>query len=326
VYPDEVLRAARGLGSGPRYAGPAQAFQRFCELVESEGVPFGDTEPEDYLNFLRPFLVNPDRHEQHVRAIADAAAAAQMARTMTRLPGTRLLRPLVRRQTKASLERLLVRYDALRQQLLAEVEPGELAFDMLPARKLPAAPEWERNQRLWLLQAKMAIHPSAGFQPDSLSLRLELDSHAQLVAQLPASEMIELGIHEVQLSNEGQFRVTTSDTAKVGGEIGATGAKVVSELGHSDARELTLSTSGSHKVTYTARVARVIASAVGSVARWEMLGTGEERPVGGLDFYLTVLLPARASAVSIRTTALVSFGGWGPLRLEYDEKLQLPAI
>jgi hypothetical protein len=307
--------------------GPAQAFQRFYELIETEDLPFGEADRDDYLNLLRPFLVNPDRHEQHVRALVDAAGAAQMNRLMFAiLPGKRLVRRVLRKQAKKLTERMLQRYGHLRGQLLAEVEPGELSFDMLPPRRPTAAAEWEANRRLWLLQAKLAVHPTAGFQPDSLSLRLELDPEAQLVAQLPTSEMSNTGVHEVQLSNEGQFRVATSDTAKIGAGFSATPAKLTSELATSDTREVTLSASGSHKVTYTARVAKVIASAVGNVARWEMLGTADERPVGGLDFYLTVLLPAEATRTSVKVSALVAFGGWGPLRLEYAKTLELPAI
>jgi hypothetical protein len=73
----------------------------------------------------------------------------------------------------------------------------------------------------------------------------------------------------------------------------------------------------SDKFTYTSRVPKIIGSAVGATATWQLLSSGSASPVGGLDFFVTFLAPKSAGSIALAGDATVDFASWGPLRKSF---------
>jgi len=301
---------------------PAEAWQRLTDVARNQTELF-DRSPEEFLTYLNPFMTNPERHRRHVDMIVSAYSAANFARTARRLmgPAFKPMRRMLRRyENRQLLEKL-----AELERSLAEVQPGRVVVDVLPPRSLPAHPDYAaKGIRLEALEVKVAVLPNEGFDPTSLSVTAILhDEQARFSDHYPKNEFPELGPREISVSAEGKFLESTSESSKLGSELGVSGAKVSAETSATVSTETTLTRAQSFKQTYTPSVKKVISHGVGQEAQWQVLATHRDLPVGGQDFWATVMVEGPPRTIPLAIAAQVRIKNWGDLRVTKDAGLNV---
>jgi hypothetical protein len=297
---------------------PALAWRQFTEIAGDPLDPYEHSRDE-YLALLDSFLTNPERHREHVKLISGAAAASQQGVVIRRLygPAWRPMKLLLAKFAGRQKRELAAKLHDLGTELTASVQPAEIDIDVLPLRGLPTHDDWlEDGLRLMLMQVKLAVRPEPGLEPTSLSLLVTGPSpDVRFVDRFPSTEFEELGTREVQLTEEGKFVSTATASSKVGSELGTPGAKVTAQLAESTSEQVTTGRTEADKFTYTPRVRKVISSAVNEKADWQLLGSPPDNPVGGLDFFASLLTSGEARDVSMSIDVGARFEGWGDLRV-----------
>ncbi len=232
-------------------------------------------------------------------------------------PAFPIFRSLLRKVGAKPRLDLVARLEKLSEELTASVQPAVIQVSLLPLRRLATPNDWlEGGQHLELLAMKVAVLPNAGLEPKSLSVELSLlDSGVEFVDHFPATEFTDLGTREVQLTEEGTFVASAATSSKAGAGLTAPGAKLSAELSESSSLRIGAGRTESDKLVYTPRVRKVISSAVGNEAHWEFLATPPDTPIGGFDFFASILVggPPRRIEVSIEIGA--RFQDWGDLHL-----------
>lgn len=295
---------------------PLEAFNRLLELAPDVITMYSHS-PKEYLELLDAFLNNPGKHREHVELISQAAFAVQIGNQLPLInPAKSPLRFLPGFEFGFSEEHIH-NLNRLKSDLLEDAQPGEFAFDLLPSRLMETPPEWASDLQIHLLEARVAVHPSHGLNPEKVSLSLTVDDETGVRFSdcFPATEFAEAGEYEVGLTREGRFVCSAS----AGGSI-ETGMKTLA-LGASARAEANIAGESSrteklsYRFKYPAKVVKVISSAVGKRARWETLRTQEQVPIGGMTFYSTVLAAKNVRQANIDVMLEVALEDWGSLQL-----------
>lgn len=298
---------------------PALAWQRFTEAVHDPFELFRHS-PKEILAYLRPFLTNPERHQDHVEMIVDAAATSRVLHLMMSFPGTSLTLKLARKMPGGEKSRraLLERLNLLGEALSSTVQPASVVIDMLPARRLETDETWRSEGRsLMMMQVKLGVQPHAALEPASLSLTLSIeDPDVKFVDHFPKSEFDELGTREVAATRDGRFTSSIATSGKAGLQVGAEGAKLSAGVAASGSSEVQSGFTESETFTYKPKVRKVMSHAVGNEAHWALMASPPDSPTGGLDFLSTALVggPSRAAPCTIDVG--LRFRGWGELQLK----------
>jgi hypothetical protein len=169
------------------------------------------------------------------------------------------------------------------------------------------------------------VHPSGDLIPEkvSVSLSIPADSGVRFIDSLPSTEFADYGEHEVAVSNEGKFVRAASGSAGI--QVGVKSPPVELSLGASAEakRESSTTQSSSYKFKFQTIVPKTISSAVGSQARWELLRTTDQIPLGGLKLVATVLAPSSLSECSAEARLEVSLADWGVVPLSLSRSVKL---
>jgi hypothetical protein len=205
------------------------------------------------------------------------------------------------------------------QELLKDITLGEVAVDLLPVKRSETPFEWQPAQQVYVLEARLDVAPAKGLVPESVTMKIILDSGspARVLDAFPRSE-IEMSAAEVR---EGGFVQASSTELTAGLKAQAEG--VGANLGAKSAESIETS----EKVTTTRNLVaqRIISATREHLARWEVLRTAEQSPVGGLMFFVTVLADTSCESLGVTASALVEFEGWGETPAERKRQLPLPA-
>ena len=159
---------------------PAAAFGRFVELVRSSPLMF-DADPDAVLSLLRPFLVNPNRDEPHVRAIAEAYGAAQVTKVLGNFPIMKQVLQLTKWRTRGStmekyLPDLIKRLRALEAALRTELRPGSITLHLKPVRYLDTPPGFgSENFHRYRIQVQTLIESTPDDALEAVAVQLTLN-------------------------------------------------------------------------------------------------------------------------------------------------------
>lgn len=285
---------------------------------------------DDVTSVLLPFLQNPERHGRHVGIVLEYTVLAGTARAMRpmlqiyRLP---LFRRLVERRFANYLESLRKKIQSARDEVLAAVDPGEIKVDLLPIASVATKPDWRRQgRRLILIETRGALAPATGMQLRAISHQIQVTSPAgcQFVDAIPSNEMEVIGQREVSISDRGKFVFSATQEDKLAASLSGGAAKVQSSLGHKESSGLEAEVSTAEKRSDSPQVVRVISSAVGDTATWQLLRTPSQTLLGSSKFSATALIPSDTA----RLTLVVRFGadieGWGPTSVQNSHDVPIP--
>lgn len=301
-------------------ASAAAAFTRFVELTSTpEGLL--ETPKEEFLSLTEPFLRNA-RHRSHVEMIFEAVASQQLKPLMRfgRIFYTSIgLSFLYKKVWQRVWLRWNERAEERQKELRENVTPGAVIIDLLPAKLVDTVPEWRSaGKQAYLLETRVDVEPTEDFVPASLALRVELmgGMEARMIDSSPKSEIAE----EADVTREGELIETISADAKVSAGLKTPALSVGAETKSSESVQVAQKVSMRGKVT----TQRVVSAAVGKVARWQLLRTAVEAPIGGRNFLATVLVEGKYEALPVAVSAIVEFEGWGEVRAESVRDLPLP--
>lgn len=296
---------------------PLESFDRFLQLTPDLQTVYS-VKRDEFLDLLDSFLANPGQHREHVRLISEAAAAVWVLELMPYFNVTRWplgLGRLFSRRMRWSQD-YLDKIARLKEELRSTAQPGQFDVDILPSRLVETPPEW-KNYQLHLVEVRVAVHPSHNLVPDKVSVSLAADSTAPIrfIDCLPSTEFADQGEHEVSVTSEGMFVRSGSleATAKVGVSTPTIG---VGLAGAGSLKAEAASTeASSYRFKFQSVSPKTISSAVAGQARWELLRTPNQIPVGGLKLAATVLAPASLDSCSLTARLEVDLAGWGIVSL-----------
>jgi hypothetical protein len=305
---------------------PSEAMKRFITTIES--MSSTNKNLDELLNdgaaTIAPFLTNPQRHTEHIRIILRGIILNAFTTSFSSIPFFgRLIKPLLTfGPVEIAKQEYLKRLTRLRTELVASLSPGELDLSILsPKRKDDA----DRTSNLIIFQINVALYPHQDFVPQALSVRLiALDPEVEFEDVSPSSRVEAAGSYELGVSASGKFTYSYEESGKMGGELGAPGAKVVSEIGGKEAisRETAIGTTT--KETGQRFIPLVISSALAQTARWELLAAPQQILVGGTRFFATAFVPSTLRHVSLEAHVVAELDHYGRYELTKQRTVEVP--
>jgi len=276
---------------------------------------------EDCFSLLEPFIANPQRHKEAVKALVEgfgAQAALVQLRDVMKL--AMILRRLGFPKHVASLE-AVQRIESIRDGLLESVHPGDFDLDILPPREKPEAID---GRRLIVFQLNVAVYPLPDFPPDSLSIRLTAaDDEIQFEDVNPASRIDAVGSYEVGVTEGGKFTETSKNAEKLAFKLDGQVAKIDGEIGAETSQAWERSNQVSLKQTAPTHAPLVISSALRNVARWELLRAPNQMLTGGSRFLATAFVPRDLKIVTLNVIMRVELRNYGLHEISASKQIRL---
>lgn len=305
---------------------PLEAFDRFLELTPNQGALY-EVRREEYLELIDSFLANPAQHREHVRLVTEAAAAAWLLEVMPWLNAKRWPFGLSKLAPRLNWSQsYLEKVERLKAELRASAQPGQFDIDLLPSRLVDTPTEWNSYQ-LHLIEVRVAVHPFHGLVPDKVSVSLDVhsDSTLRFIDCLPTTEFADQGEHEVSVTREGKF--VRSATLEASAKLGAAAAPLSVGIGSvGTLRSEAASTEATaYRFRYQSISPKTISSAVAGQARWELLRTPTQIPLGGLKLMATVLAPKNVEECTLGAKLEVHLTSWGVVPLTLSRTINLSA-
>jgi hypothetical protein len=290
-----------------------KAFEEFESLVMAGYRSAMSHSWEEYLQFVKPFLANPDKHMEHVEAILDMASTARLFASIPALKyGWKWPFTLIFKLDDAPNKEYEAKLDRLKQRIAATaVDPGEIDIDVLPARLVETPSEWTGRQ-LNLIDLRLAVR-SQVYEPDNISFRLEVADQAevQMVAAYPETQLEEPEEHELGVTNEGKFVVAGEISTQSKASMKLPGVDVSAQISGKVSSSDTRTDKVEHTVKFKSSAAKVISSAVGRTAQWDLLRSRETTLLGGHEFLLTALAPSTMRELTVALKLRITFSKWG---------------
>jgi hypothetical protein len=79
------------------------------------------------------------------------------------------------------------------------------------------------------------------------------------------------------------------------------------------------------KLAYSPQVSRVISTAIGKNAIWQLLKTPSQTLLGTQKFSVTLLVPADATEIVVELRLGAQFEDWGPAEIREERTIKIPA-
>jgi hypothetical protein len=319
------------------YDTPANALSAFIERMEGWETPatpiLGDREKvlQAGLEYLRPFLLNPEQHKEQVKLILEGISRAHMAAIVGPMAIV-AFSPMMdwmtgaRTDFKKGNQRYTDRLKTARAGLLTALNPGELSVNILPARAKASTDSTDRaiNRKLILFQVNVALYPEPDFTPQSLSVWLSVvDADVEFSDVEPSSKMDSIGAYEIGIQDSGKFTRTTKDANKLAFTANAQVAKVNTEESTEDSTSAEAATQTSIKRTGSMTAPMIISAAEGKVARWQILRGPNQILRGGSSFFATAFVPPALRKVTLKAKVLADLDGYGAYEAESERQVDL---
>src|SRR3954451_15292363 len=155
--------------------------------------------------------------------------------------------------------------------------PAEGSLDFPPFRRAETPKDWsDQGLQVVLIEARVAVHPSAGFDPGSVLLKLSVVSPSDdihFLASFPETDFSAIATYNVELASNGRFVHTAVAESKVGGGVSHGPAKVSAEVSDKETRQIEAAESAKIQFEYSPRTIKVVTTAVGETCRWQLLRT-----------------------------------------------------
>jgi hypothetical protein len=295
---------------------PLKAFEKFLELTSDRKKVYNINE-ELIDEVIKPFLANPEQHLEHVKIMTEARWVIHFTNILyAAFP--KPIRSLLLRLSEWPNE-YFERINKLKAELLKTTEPASLSIDILPSRILETPPEWTKlNKQIHLIEIRTAINPSENLLPNSFDLKIDFEAKrsVQLIESFPSTDFSEAGNYKVGMSKEGKF-ISSSKIGgelKIGGEYKGASAKI--DLEKSKTNEQISTQKVAYEFQYSNKVLKIISSSVGKTAIWKLLRTTDHFPIGGLNFYLSILAPKDLNELGYTAKLTSEIETWGPISID----------
>lgn len=311
---------------------PRLAWERMVELLGEGGEGVTITPPSEFSALIDPFLSNPTHHRRHIDLILEAAEISRSWQLMDRIANTSAAampgvgfalapaqRWILRKTSQRRLAEFKAKVVALRDELSADVLPGEFEAYLLPTEILPTdqIPGGWTGLRVFEVETRLALEPKKGLLPERVSLHVELprDAGAFFIGQSPESSSEFIGYRRATGRKNSQ---STKDTTKIGL------TKVVAvEAG--EERTAATESSANEEISLQSAQPKVVASLRPVVASWELYETPGQRLIGGFAFRVRFAAPEALLSVLMSVVGRVTVTGWGPADVRLAQHVRLPS-
>jgi hypothetical protein len=179
--------------------------------------------------------------------------------------------------------------------------------------------------RLVVFQLNVAVYPHADFTPQSLSVKFAAPGgEVQFVDVDPSSKVDATGSYEVGVEDSGKFTSSTTDTDKLAFTLDGKVAAAGSDSTHEHTNTVERSSSRTRKETGERIVPLVISSALGGVARWQLLRAPRQPLVGGFRFLSTAFVEPSVQNLAVEALVRVELEHYGPHEINLQKRVELP--
>ena len=206
---------------------------------------------------------------------------------------------------------------------MRSLKPGELTVSILPARA-KASTDTAIKAKLFVFQVNVALYPDPAFTPQSMSVQLSVDDADVKFADVePSSRVESIGSYEVGIQESGKFTRTVKDASKIASPVDAKVAKVEVDEITEDSASKESATQTSIKESGQMLASLVISSAVGGVARWQLLRAPNQLLTGGSSFFATAFVPPALCEVTLKARVRTELEGYGTYEAESEQRVGL---
>lgn len=316
---------------------PYTAFEEFLQTLRAADMM--SMPPADKLTeFIFPFLTNPERHKEHIEIIVESSSLSTTMKSMA--PILKLIKvydmvpfrwfiPAGRRPKDVlgkQYAEFLSKVERLSEALKSSVQPASLAVDILPVRAVDTDPSWKALDRAAvLIEARVGVRPQEGFEVRRIAFDLDFGGglDIQVISASPETEFEVLGEREIERGESSKSTSTegSSDEFTFGSKSKVFGAniKFTDTESYSEEYGQTVNTKFVDKPTFQ----KVSCTAVGANVHWDINETPSYKPVGGLNFSSTVLVPRTFQKVEVTAKLTVQLKSWGPVEIRASKTLDL---
>ena len=315
---------------------PYQALDEFLTSLDKTD-PTKPLEKSAILRALEPFLLNPERHREHLNVFLEASEQAGALRAFAplfklidswffrvfaRLSSTPHPRDILDRQRAEFRQKV----QDLSGDLRETVQPGELTIDLLPVRALETDPSWKAlGMQLVAVEARTRIRPKEGFRVQRAAFELQFEAvpPVQVVSARTETEFEVLGDRELTTGASGKRMQSHQKTDE--GSIGAKALGYEANLKFIDVSAQSTEYAQSVSATLKDRptVPRISCDAVGSTAHWDLYSTPNYTPAGGLTFETRILVNRSLRNVAVKSFLAATFISWGLVETRTSKSLDL---
>jgi len=314
---------------------PAEAMGRFIDKISSitdmSSRTYASTSEglDDGVSFLKPFLANPELHQNHVRALLEGIslmATLQAVRPLAWVADNFLMRKLgggdaLQAHRKDFTKKLV----SMRGELLTTLDPGELKIDILPARakKIEGG---DAATRLIVFQLNLAIYPRSDFVAQTLSVRFNVAEPAvQFESVEPSTKADAIGSYQIGIEESGKFIQSRKETTKLAFKIDAKVAATDSEI--SEEETTTVERAAGRSITRSGEeiVPLIVSSALGNEARWELIRAPRQPLRGGFSFFATAFVATGVQSVTLEARVRTELTHFGAHEVTLQRRVELPS-
>ena len=287
---------------------PADAMQRLVDLLASDRAY--EASPPTYWSIIDPFLTNPARDRDAILLLA------QVVSTVLVVGNThRFTRPAARLRFRSAQRHQLGLAKRIQPQLARIDEEIGIDFPWVRSAATPA--EWvERGIRVHLLELRVSIPAAFNRLPSHVKVELAIapagDESAQdelrFVGSFPTTGFSQVGDYEIEVAADGKIVQRSAAEGRASADLSHLPIKASFGASGRQSSESTEASGERVRLTYTAKVLRIVGSAVSRNAWWEQFQTEDHIPVGELDFLATFAGPLDLKSVSAHARVLATYG------------------
>jgi hypothetical protein len=289
---------------------PADAFAQFVEVVRKSRTGEINAASDDLYLLLRPFLINPARHEEHVRVIVKGIALAHFCETFGTSELFQLARLFRRGTTEQSDPDFIKKLRALEGALTSDLRPGSVSLHQKPIRYLDTPTGYgDAILHRYRVQVQLGVDVSISEALDAVSLEMTVEAAgAEIIVDdiTPAPGFSVVGLRR-STGIQSTLAETTTAKASAGAEVGAGGSKVTSSVEATSAEQRSTLHSLSAEHTLSRVEQYLIARKAGNRAFWRALAGIGEIDVGGIEYSADLLVPDSVREVALKVEAKVEW-------------------
>jgi hypothetical protein len=316
--------------SGQAPQTPAQAFERYVEIVRKSPDYRINVQPQELMTLILPFLANPQRHGNHVAVLVMSFALAllQVMKSFFGKPGS-LFRWVMNRFIPRELRWNQYRagLQELERLLFEELKPGSVYLHLKPTRYLETPAGYgERRLHRYRIQTQLAVEPTKEDTLAGVAVELTLEAAGADVtidAISPQAGFSAVGVRNsagIQLGEQE----TVSTKAVLQTELLAVPVKVKSEGEMSRLQQQTKSLSVGAEQTLSRVEQYLMARVAGHRVYWRALAGVGPLDVGGIEYSVDILAPEAITEVAVKIRAGVDWQRAGTIPAELNQSITLP--
>jgi len=314
------------------YQNPYQSFDAFLDVIR-DADPKTLPNIDESIDYLAPFMINPDKHSEHVKKLLRAFLVGEFLRSAQMMEKKTFFGRVLSRQISLISDKLKEQYRVFVEEaerlgpiLRDTVQPAELVVDILPVRAIETDPSYSAiGLGAVCTELKVGIRPTEGFNVQRISLDLDFgrSKGVQILYASPETEYEVIGEREIQsgVTDKTAISSTGKGEAKVGAKAFGYEARV--NFVDSETQQTEYVQSASRTLRDRPTIPKVSCTDVGANVHWDLYQTPTQEPTGGLRFLCNLLVPRTERIISVEVILTACLSLWGTVSTRCQKEVTL---